>query len=87
MKNKKLFFSLLIIYFISSQSSIAQISRGASVGEIYIAINLFYIDSTGAPNWGLFHSYDHGQQLSLQYYSTINHFNTIGDPMYSSSMF
>jgi hypothetical protein len=80
MKNKKLFFPLLFIYFLSSQSSIAQISRGASAGEIYLNLYDCYIDSIGAWHWGLFHSYDHGQHLSLQYSSTINHFNTIGDP-------
>jgi len=73
------FFVLILVFFTANIRSIAQISRGANNGEIYITVPLFYVDSTNAQHWGLFYSNDNGNHLSLQYNSTHDHFFAIGD--------
>jgi len=78
---KKLIICLLILIIGLNQRSFAQIFRGAASGEIYITNSLFFTDTIGQINWGLFHSYDNGKHLSCHYHSPINTLRLIGDPI------
>jgi len=71
---------ILIFFSGSMQIATAQISRGASDGEFYLSVGLFYNDNLTF-HWGLFHSNDDGNHLSLQYSSTHDGFWAIGDPV------
>jgi len=63
MKNRILF---LLLTFLLAPIVQAQITRGASLGEIYIATD-WYIDNTGVVHRALFRSIDNGETLTLQY--------------------
>lgn len=62
----------LVFAFLFPPITQAQITRGASPGEIYIATD-WYTDNTGVVHRALFRSIDNGETLTLQY-------ETLNDP-------
>jgi len=69
MKNRILFLVFALHFAPITQ---AQITRGASTGEIYIATD-WYTDNTGVVHRALFRSIDNGETLTFQY-------ETLNDP-------
>ncbi len=59
---------LIAIFFTINQIQPinAQITRGASPGEIYISTD-WYLDNYGQVHYAIFHSTDNGENITLKY--------------------
>jgi hypothetical protein len=55
-----------MLAFFYGPTAQAQITRGASSGEIYIS-NEWYMDNNGIIHRGVFHSADNGEHITLKF--------------------
>lgn len=70
MKPSSLFLLILFLWCISIQrNSYGQISRGATPDELYIS-GEWYLENYSILHYGIFHSIDNGENLSLRYENT-----------------
>ncbi|MEZ5195398.1 MAG: FlgD immunoglobulin-like domain containing protein [Bacteroidales bacterium] len=67
-KGSILLFTLLFLTLIKTQT-IAQITRGAQPGELYLTTD-WYMDNYGHIHYGIFRSVDNGATITLQYESS-----------------
>jgi hypothetical protein len=56
----------ILSFWSSTYNSYSQITRGAQPGEIYISTD-WYIDNIGDIHYGIFHSTDNGENITLKY--------------------
>ncbi|MCK4677636.1 MAG: T9SS type A sorting domain-containing protein [Bacteroidales bacterium] len=67
MKSKLLYAVTFLCLFIGTNDKIlAQITRGAQPGEIYISTD-WYMDNYGKIHYAIFHSTDNGEHIALKY--------------------
>ncbi|MCB9014733.1 MAG: hypothetical protein H6541_02980 [Lentimicrobiaceae bacterium] len=56
----------LVLSFLFAPTAKAQITRGATAGEIYIS-GEWYLENHSILHYAIFHSNDNGQNISLKY--------------------